>query len=137
MNRLPGKPHRSPSPRSSARQRPERSIGLFAQTMQTYRERLQDAARELAAHYDTIKSETQRRLGTLFNASDSPTTLDGLCDLEVSYPTIKPPNYLRPASIREASPREPVSTRMGRSPTTRYALDTRRRKQWMTLTSLH
>ncbi len=32
--------------------------------------------------------EAQRRLGTLFNASDYPQTLDGLFDLEVSYPTI-------------------------------------------------
>jgi hypothetical protein len=62
--------------------------------MQTYRERLQEAARELAAQYDTIKSEAQRRLGTLFNASDYPQALDGLFDLEVSYPTIEPPNYL-------------------------------------------
>ena len=62
--------------------------------MQTYRERLQEAARELASQYDTIKSEAQRRLGTLFNASDYPTTLDGLFDLEVSYPTIEPPGYL-------------------------------------------
>jgi hypothetical protein len=62
--------------------------------MQTHRERLQEAARELAARYDTIKSEAQRRLGSLFNASDYPTTLDGLFDLEVSYPTIESPNYL-------------------------------------------
>jgi hypothetical protein len=62
--------------------------------MQTYRERLQEAARELSGQYDTIKSEAQRRLGTLFNASDYPSTLDGLFDLEVSYPTIEPPNYL-------------------------------------------
>ena len=62
--------------------------------MQTYRERLQEAARELAAQYNQIKSEPQWRLGTLFNASDYPSTLDGLFDLEVSYPTIEPPNYL-------------------------------------------
>jgi hypothetical protein len=62
--------------------------------MQTYRERLQEAARELASQYDTIKSEAERRLGTLFNPGDYPSTLDGLFDLEVSYPTIEPPGYL-------------------------------------------
>jgi hypothetical protein len=62
--------------------------------MQTYRERLQEAARELSSQYDTIKSEAERRLGTLFNQADYPSTLDGLFDLEVSYPTIEPPNYL-------------------------------------------
>jgi hypothetical protein len=67
---------------------------MFATTMQTYRERLQDVARELAAQYDTMKSEADRKLGTLFNASDYPTTLDGLFDLEVTYPGIEPPNYL-------------------------------------------
>ena len=80
-----------PFPEAGIRLLPQNSLGLFAQTMQTYRERLQEAARELASQYDTIKSEAERRLGTLFNASDYPTTLDGLFDLEVSYPTIEPP----------------------------------------------
>jgi hypothetical protein len=83
-----------PFPEAGIRLLPQNSLGLFASTMQTYRERLQEAARELASQYDTIKSEAQRRLGSLYNASDYPTTLDGLFDLEVSYPTIEPPNYL-------------------------------------------
>jgi len=83
-----------PFPEAGIRLLPQNSLGMFASTMQTYRERLQEAARELAAQYDTIKSEAERRLGTLFNASDYPTTLDGLFDLQVSYPTIEPPNYL-------------------------------------------
>ncbi|MFM7135837.1 MAG: hypothetical protein ACKO1M_02035 [Planctomycetota bacterium] len=83
-----------PFPEAGIRLLPQNSLGMFASTMQTYRERLHEAARELAAQYDAIKSEAQRRLGTLFNASDYPTTLDGLFDLEVSYPTIEPPNYL-------------------------------------------
>jgi hypothetical protein len=73
---------------------PQNSLGMCATAMQTYRERLQDVARELAAQYDTIKSEAERRLGTLFNASDYPTTVDGLFNLEVTYPGIEPPNYL-------------------------------------------
>jgi len=83
-----------PFPEAGIRLLPQNSLSLFANTMAGYRERLQEAARELAAQYDTIKSEAQRRLGTLFNASDYPTTLDGLFDLEVSYPTIEPPAYL-------------------------------------------
>jgi len=83
-----------PFPEAGIRLLPQNSLGQFASTMQTYRERLQEAARELAAQYDTIKSEAQRRLGTLFNQADYPSTLDGLFDLEVSYPTIEPPNYL-------------------------------------------
>ena len=83
-----------PFPEAGIRLLPQNSLGLFATTMQTYRERLQEAARELGGQYDTIKSEAERRLGTLFNASDYPSTLDGLFDLEVSYPTIEPPAYL-------------------------------------------
>jgi hypothetical protein len=83
-----------PFPEAGIRLLSQNSLGLFATTMQTYRERLQEAARELDSQYDAIKSEAQRRLGTLFNASDYPTTLDGLFDLEVSYPTIEPPGYL-------------------------------------------
>ena len=66
-----------PFPEAGIRLLPQNSLGLFATTMQTYRERLQESARELAAQYDTIKSEAERRLGTLFNASDYPSTLDG------------------------------------------------------------
>ncbi len=73
-----------PFPEAGIRLLPQNSLGLFANTMQTYRERLQEAARELAAQYDQIKSEAQRRLGSLYNASDYPQTLDGLFDLEVS-----------------------------------------------------
>jgi hypothetical protein len=83
-----------PFPEAGIRLLPQNSLGLFAQTMQTYRERLQQAATDLASQYDTIKSEAERRLGTLFNPGDYPTTLDGLFDLEVSYPTIEPPAYL-------------------------------------------
>ena len=38
-----------PFPEAGIRLLPQNSLGLFAQTMQTYRERLQQAARELAA----------------------------------------------------------------------------------------
>jgi len=38
-----------PFPEAGIRLLPQNSLGLFAQTMQTYRERLQEAARELAS----------------------------------------------------------------------------------------
>jgi len=62
--------------------------------MSQFRQELLDAARELSGQYELIKSEARRRLGSLFNAGDYPTTLDGLFDLEVSYPPIEPPHYL-------------------------------------------
>jgi hypothetical protein len=83
-----------PFPEAGIRLLPQNSLGLFANTMQTYRERLQESARELSSQYDTIKSQAQRRLGTLFNASDYPSTLDGLFDMEWSVVPIEPPQYL-------------------------------------------
>ena len=83
-----------PFPEAGVRLLPQNSLGMFASTMQTYRERLQDAARGLATQYDQMKSEAQRRLGTLFNASDYPSTLDGLFDMEWSVVPIEPPQYL-------------------------------------------
>jgi hypothetical protein len=83
-----------PFPEAGVRLLPQNSLGMFASTMQTYRDRLQEAARELSAQYDAIKSEAQRRLGTLFNASDYPSTLDGLFDMEWSVVPIEPPQYL-------------------------------------------
>jgi hypothetical protein len=83
-----------PFPEAGIRLLPQNSLGMFASTMQTYRERLQEAARELAAQYDQIKSEAERRLGTLFNASDYPATLEGLFDMEWSVVPIEPPQYL-------------------------------------------
>jgi hypothetical protein len=83
-----------PFPEAGIRLLPQNSLGLFATTMQPYRERLQEAARELSSQYDTMKSEAERRLRTLFNASDYPTTLDGLFDMEWSVVPIEPPTYL-------------------------------------------
>ena len=73
---------------------PQNSLGMFASTMQPYRERLQEAARELSSQYDQLKSEAQQRLGTLYNQADYPSTLDGLFDMEWSVVPIEPPQYL-------------------------------------------
>jgi hypothetical protein len=51
-------------------------------------------ARPNAGQYDTMKSKAQRRLGTLFNQADYPSTLDGLFDMEWSVVPIEPPQYL-------------------------------------------
>jgi hypothetical protein len=83
-----------PFPEAGIRLLPQNSLGMFATTMQTYRERLQESARELSGQYEQIKSEAERRLGTLFNASDYPQTLDGLFDMEWSVIPIEPPGYL-------------------------------------------
>ena len=72
----------------------QNKLAGFDARMGVFRQQQLDAARELTGHYEQIKSEAQRRLGSLFNPSDYPTALDGLFDLEVSYPPIEPPHYL-------------------------------------------
>jgi hypothetical protein len=83
-----------PFPEAGLRLLPQAKLPAFDSRMAHYRQELQSAARELASQYDQIKSEAERRLGTLFNASDYPNTLDGLFDLEVTYTAIEPPQYL-------------------------------------------
>ena len=83
-----------PYPEPGVRLLPQSKLTGFDARMGVFRQQLLGAARELSSQYDQIKSEAQRRLGTLFNPADYPTTLDGLFDLEVSYPPIEPPHYL-------------------------------------------
>ena len=83
-----------PFPEAGIRLLPQNSLGMFANTMQTYRDRLQEAARALSSQYDAIKGEAQQRLGSLFNPADYPMTLDGLFDMEWSVVPIEPPQYL-------------------------------------------
>lgn len=50
-----------------------------------------DTSRSRAPH---VRSETQRRLGVLYNGNDYPSTLDGLFDMEWSVVPIEPSHYL-------------------------------------------
>jgi hypothetical protein len=54
-----------PFPEAGIRLLPQNSLGMLANRLGACRERLQEAARELSSQYDQIKSEAQRRLGTL------------------------------------------------------------------------
>jgi len=83
-----------PFPEAGLRLLPQPKLPAFDSRMAQYRQELRNAASELATQYDTIKSEAERRLGTLYSVSDYPSTLDGLFDLEVTYPAIEPPAYL-------------------------------------------
>ena len=78
-----------PFPEPGVRLLPQNKLAGFDARMSLFRQELLGAARELSSQYEQIKSEARRRLGTLFNHSDDPTTLDGMFDLEVSYPSIE------------------------------------------------
>ena len=83
-----------PYPEPGIRLLDQNSLGLFANTMAAFRDQLHTAAGEFAAAYQQMKAEARWRLGTLFNDADYPATLEGLFDLEVSYPPLEPPRYL-------------------------------------------
>ena len=83
-----------PFPEPGVRHLPQNKLAGFDARMSQFRQELLDAARELSGQYEQIKSEAQRRLGTLFNPANYPQTLDGMFDVEVSYPPIEPPHYL-------------------------------------------
>jgi hypothetical protein len=83
-----------PYPEPGVRLLDQNSLGLFATTMASFRDQLHSAAGDFVAAYQQMKAEARRRLGTLFNEADYPATLEGLFDLEVSYPPIEPPRYL-------------------------------------------
>jgi len=83
-----------PYPEPGIRLLPQEQVGQFTETMTGYRNRLQAAVADLARHYDQIQAEARQRLGGLYNPADYPPTLEGLFDLEWSFPAVEPPGYL-------------------------------------------
>lgn len=67
----------------------------FTDQLAMYRNQLADAVSELDGHYHELRSAAQRRLGTLYNASDYPSSLLGLFSVEWDFPSVEPPEYLR------------------------------------------
>jgi hypothetical protein len=70
-------------------------IPLFTVQMTTLKQELDEAVDQLDNNYDELKHAARRRLGTLFNASDYPTSLRGWFDVGYDFPSVEPPEYLR------------------------------------------
>lgn len=74
------------------------------------------AVRRLDEHYHELKDAARDRLGSLFDASDYPTTLVGEFDMSWDFPSVEAPEYLRrlnPELYHEQSRR--VSDRFDRA----------------------
>ncbi len=95
---------------------PEPGIRLIRQdaveaanaSMESFRDDLADAVATLDEHFEDLKATARQRLGSLFNASDYPTTLRGLFDVTWEFPSVEPPQYLQqlsPDLYREESQR--------------------------------
>jgi hypothetical protein len=70
-------------------------IPTFTVHMTTLKQELDEAVDQLDSKYDELKHAARRRLGTLFNASDYPTSLRGWFDVGYDFPSVEPPEYLR------------------------------------------
>ena len=66
----------------------------FNRQMAAYSAQLQDAAADLERDFDALKAETARRLGSLFEPSDYPTTLLGYFAVHWDFPNLEPPSNL-------------------------------------------
>lgn len=83
-----------PFPEEGVRLIRQSALADFEANMTSLRDDLAAGVAALAEHYTEIREEASQRLGTLFNADDYPTTLDGLFAVSWEYPSVEPPDYL-------------------------------------------
>jgi hypothetical protein len=69
-------------------------LAAFEDRMQGFRDRLTEAVASLQLEYESLKSKARDSLGTLYNSSDYPASLDGMFSIGWEYPSIEPPRYL-------------------------------------------
>jgi len=60
-----------------------------------FRAELNEAVEQLDAQYEALKASARERLGSLFSASDYPTSLEGLFEVAWDFPSVEPPSYLQ------------------------------------------
>ena len=73
-------------------------VTKFVDQLAEYRNLLSEAVTELDLHYDELQKTARRRLGTLYNPQDYPSSLCGLFSVDWDFPSIEPPDYLRQIS---------------------------------------
>lgn len=71
------------------------NIEDFGNQMQALSGRLEDAVLELDDHFDELRTAARERLGSLFNPSDYPASLEGAFSMTWDFPSVDPPGYLR------------------------------------------
>lgn len=70
-------------------------IEVFNQQLADFREELQEAVDHLEQHYIELRSAARQRLGSLYDPSDYPASLDGMFAVAWEFVTVEPPSYLR------------------------------------------
>lgn len=84
-----------PWPESGIRLIRRNSIEDFDNQMHVLSGRLEEAVLELDDHYEELRSAARERLGSLFNPSDYPASLQGAFSMAWDFPSVDPPAYLR------------------------------------------
>jgi hypothetical protein len=83
-----------PYPEPGVRLLRQEEVGRFDDRMAEFHQELAEAVQALDEHYAQLKAAARERLGTLYGEADYPPTLLGLFDVEWSYPSVEPPEYL-------------------------------------------
>lgn len=69
-------------------------LATFNQTIIELQDQLQKAVANLDAHYTQMRAAARQRLGSLYNETDYPASLQGLFAVEWEFPSVEPPDYL-------------------------------------------
>jgi len=84
-----------PFPEGGVRLIRQDRVEEFDIQMREFQAELAEAVSTLDRHYAELKSAARDRLGTLFNDSDYPASLDGMFSIAWDFPSVEPPNYLQ------------------------------------------
>lgn len=84
-----------PFPEPGLRLIRQQEIAEFDFRMTALRAELDESVVNLDKHYAELRSAARDRLGSLFNASDYPITLQGLFGISWEYPSMEVPEYLQ------------------------------------------
>lgn len=84
-----------PYPESGIRLIRQDHVDEFDARMREYEEELAEAVGTLDRHYTELKSAARERLGTLFNESDYPGSLEEMFEITWDFPSVEPPGYLQ------------------------------------------
>ncbi len=84
-----------PFPEPGLRLIRQADIASFDVQMTKSRAELEEAVAVLDQHFDELRVAARRRLGSLYNPGDYPTSLRGLFGIAWEYPSVEPPEYLQ------------------------------------------
>ncbi len=84
-----------PYPEAGIRLIRQDRIDDFTATMREFQEELSEAVATLDRHYDDLKATARQRLGSLYNSSDYPGSLQTMFAVDFDFPSVEPPDYLQ------------------------------------------